>query len=153
MNSQLQKQPAQVETAPVRFLIVDDDQVSVMAIKRALKKLKIVNSISVAKDGQHALNILRGECGKDQILPPYLITLDLNMPRMDGFEFLTEVREDPKLHQAIIFVLSTSDAPTDVDAAYAKNIAGYIVKNDLGNSFVKAIDMLDTYARIVELPR
>lgn len=153
MNSQLQKQPVQVETAPVRFLIVDDDQVSVMAIKRALNKLKIVNSISVAKDGQHALNILRGECGKDQILPPYLITLDLNMPRMDGFEFLAEVREDPKLHQAIIFVLSTSDAPTDVDAAYAKNIAGYIVKNDLGNSFVKAIDMLDTYARIVELPR
>lgn len=153
MNSQLQKQPVQVETAPVRFLIVDDDQVSVMAIKRALKKLKIVNSISVAKDGQHALNILRGECGKDQILPPYLITLDLNMPRMDGFEFLSEVREDPKLQQAIIFVLSTSDAPTDVDAAYAKNIAGYIVKNDLGNSFVKAIDMLDTYARIVELPK
>lgn len=152
MDSKLQNTLTQIETAPVRFLIVDDDQVSVMAIKRALKKLKIVNPVSVAKDGQQALNLLRGECGEDQILPPYLVTLDLNMPRMDGFEFLTEVRGDPKLHQAVIFVLSTSDAPEDVDAAYEQNIAGYIVKDDLGNSFVKALDMIDTYARIVELP-
>ena len=153
MNPELQNPYAPAETSPVRFLIVDDDQVSVMAIKRALKKLKIINPISVAKDGQQALNILRGKCGEGQLLPPYLVTLDLNMPRMDGFEFLAEVRKDPKLHQAIIFVLSTSDAPKDVDAAYEQNIAGYIVKNDLSNSLVKAIDMIDSYARIVELPK
>lgn len=141
------------DTEAVNFLIVDDDVVSVMAIKRALKKLKIVNPIEVAKDGKEALTILRGKDGSNQITPPYLVTLDLNMPRMNGFEFLDEVRSDPQLQRAVIFVLSTSDAPKDVAAAYANNIAGYIVKDDLGDSFVKALDMIDSYSKIVELPK
>lgn len=145
--------PLDLETATVKFLIVDDDTVSVMAIKRALKKLKIVNPVEVAKDGQEALAILRGSKRGTHLLPPYLVTLDLNMPRMNGFEFLDEVRADPLLQRAIIFVLSTSDAPTDVAAAYANNIAGYIVKDDLGDSFVKALDMIDSYAKVVELPK
>jgi CheY-like chemotaxis protein len=141
------------DTEAVNFLIVDDDVVSVMAIKRALKKLKIVNPIEVAKDGKEALTILRGKDGSNQITPPYLVTLDLNMPRMNGFEFLDEVRSDPQLQRAVIFVLSTSDAPKDLAAAYANNIAGYIVKDDLGDSFVKALDMIDSYSKIVELPK
>jgi DNA-binding NarL/FixJ family response regulator len=74
------------------------------------------------------------------------------MPGMDGLEFLEEVRKDPDLQQAVIFVLSTSDAPTDIAAAYSNNIAGYIVKDNLGDSFVAALDMIDAYAKIVELP-
>jgi len=96
-----------LKTAPVKFLIIDDDQVSVMAIKRALKKLKILNPIVEATDGQYALDILRKDAQENNGLPPYLVTLDLNMPRMDGFEFLEEVRRDPTLHRAVIFVLST----------------------------------------------
>ncbi|WP_324754923.1 response regulator [Roseovarius sp. Pro17] len=138
---------------PIKFLIVDDDEVSVMAIKRALKKLNIINPTFVAKDGQQALDILRGECGNDRLMPPYLVTLDLNMPRMDGFEFLEEIRKDVELERAVIFVLSTSDAPRDVAAAYDNNIAGYIVKDNLGDSFVKALDMIDAYTKVVELPR
>jgi CheY-like chemotaxis protein len=148
-----QEKTFDVQTAPVKFLIVDDDVVSVMAVKRALKKLKIINPVTIARDGQHALNILRGDCGEDSLLSPYLVTLDLNMPRMNGFEFLEEVRKDPKLHPAVIFVLSTSDAPTDVAAAYESNIAGYIVKDDLGDSFVKALEMIDAYTKVVEMPR
>lgn len=75
------------------------------------------------------------------------------MPRMDGFEFLSEVRSDPNLHRAVIFVLSTSDAPDDVATAYDSNVAGYIVKDNLGDSFVKALDMIDTFSKVVELPR
>lgn len=142
-----------VQTEPVKILIVDDDQVSVMAIKRALKKLRILNPVMVAKDGQEALNILQGAFGEDRLLPPFLVTLDLNMPRMDGFEFLEHVRNDPSLHRAVIFVLSTSDAPSDIANAYDNNIAGYIVKDDLGDSFVRALDMIDAYTKIVELPR
>lgn len=141
-----------IRTNPVNFLIVDDDQVSVMAMKRALKKLKIVNPVQVATNGEDALNVLRGECGKDGLLPPYLITLDLNMPRMDGFEFLEHVRNDERLHRAVIFVLSTSDSAKDIDAAYEKNVSGYIVKNNLGDSFVQALDMIDSFSKIVELP-
>ncbi len=142
-----------LKTEPVKILIVDDDMVSVMAIKRALKKLRILNPVVVAKDGQEALNILRGAHDVDKLLPPFLVTLDLNMPRMDGFEFLEQVRNDPALHRAVIFVLSTSDTPSDIANAYDNNIAGYIVKDDLGDSFVKALDMIDAYTKIVELPR
>ena len=140
-------------TSTVKFLIVDDDMVSVMAMKRALKKLKIVNPVQVAKDGQQALEILRGEKNGAEFTPPFLVTLDLNMPRMNGFEFLEEIRRDTSLQRAVIFVLSTSDAPRDVAAAYANNIAGYIVKDNLGDSFVKALDMIDAYSKIVELPQ
>lgn len=139
-------------TEPVKFLVVDDDVVSVMAIKRALKKLKILNPVLVAKDGQFALDLLRQEASRDGGLPPFLVTLDLNMPRMDGFEFLEEVRKDDTLKRAIIFVLSTSDMPKDIAAAYDKNIAGYIVKDDLGDSFEEALNMIDFYAKVVELP-
>lgn len=148
----MQESVIDVETTPVKFLIVDDDQVSVMAIKRALKKLKILNPVVVAKDGQHALDILRTEAAREQGLPPFLVTLDLNMPRMDGFEFLDELRADETLHRAVVFVLSTSDTPNDIAAAYDKNIAGYIVKDDLGDSFEAALNMIDSYARVVELP-
>lgn len=141
-----------VPTQPVRFLIIDDDHVSVLAIKRALKKLKIVNPVQVARDGREALDMLKGECEGGKNLPPYLVTLDLNMPRMNGFEFLEEVRQDPSLHRLVIFVLSTSDAPADVAGAYDNNIAGYIVKDNLGDSFVKALNMIDCFARIIEFP-
>ena len=142
----------QLPTQPVRFLIVDDDTVSVLAIKRALKKLKIVNPVQVAKDGHEALDLLRGELERVEVLPPYLVTLDLNMPRMNGFEFLEEVRDDPALQRLVIFVMSTSDAPEDVASAYDRNITGYIVKDNLGDSFVKALNMIDCFTRVFEFP-
>lgn len=141
-----------IPTQPVKFLIVDDDQVSVLAIKRALKKLKIINPVQVARDGREALDLLQAELNETPTLPPYLVTLDLNMPRMNGFEFLEKVREDPALHRLVIFVLSTSDAPADVANAYDNNIAGYIVKDNLGDSFVKALDMIDCFSKVVEFP-
>jgi CheY-like chemotaxis protein len=141
-----------LNTEPVKFLVVEDDSVSVMAIKRALKKLDVTNEVVLAKDGQQALDILRGENGESKISSPFIVTLDLNMPRMDGFEFLAEVRKDDALQSTIIFVLSTSDAPRDVNAAYESLIAGYIVKDNLGDSFVKAFDMINSYSKIVAIP-
>jgi CheY-like chemotaxis protein len=144
--------PTSKPSNPVNFMIVDDDKVSVMALKRSLSSLKIVNPVTVAKDGLEALEILRGHTFEGGLLPPYLITLDLNMPRMDGFEFLRAVRNDKALQRAVIFVLTTSDTPNDITSAYDNNIAGYIVKDDLGESLSKALAMIDSYSRIVELP-
>ena len=137
---------------PVQFLIVDDDEISIMAIKRAMEKLKIVNPTTVARDGIEALEILRGAIGEDNVLPPFVITLDLRMPRMNGIEFLEEIRQDPVLHKAVIFVLTTSDEPSDVTSAYEKNVAGYIVKEDATASFADALSVLDQYAQLVVLP-
>ena len=137
---------------PVKFLIVDDDAVSVLSIKRTIKKLGLINPTTVAKDGVEALEILRGEAGHNTLLPPYVVTLDLNMPRMGGIEFLQAVRADPKLCKVVVFVLTTSDAPADVNAAYENNVAGFIVKENASDSFQNALDMIGTYSKLVVLP-
>ena len=117
-----------------------------------MKKLKLANDVHVAVDGIEALALLRGVDGKTAIEPPFIIILDLNMPRMNGLEFLDELRRDPALSSAIVFVLTTSDATPDVTAAYAKNIAGYVVKEEAYETFRKVLDMLDCYAKLVVLP-
>ena len=136
----------------VNILIVDDDDVTVMGIRRAITRMKLLNPVRVAKDGVEALDILRGAAGVERLLPPYIILLDLNMPRMDGHEFLEHVRADPMLHNAVIFVLTTSDAPDDVTKAYGRNVAGYIVKDDLYDTFNRMLELVERYSRLIVLP-
>ena len=135
-----------------RFLIVDDDEISVMAMQRAMRKLKISNETHVCTDGQHALNFLRGEIQNHTGLPPYIVTLDLNMPRMGGIELLDALRADPELSRVVVFVFTTSDTPQDVKSAYDHNVAGYVVKENPSETLASALNMLGTYSRIVELP-
>jgi CheY-like chemotaxis protein len=136
----------------VTVLLVDDDDVDVQAVRRAFRKAKIVNPIEVARDGVEALAILRGLEGHAALSRPYIIILDLNMPRMDGREFLNELRADPSHHDAVVFVLTTSQADEDRAASYNKNVAGYIVKSDVGQGFLNVINLLDCYWRVVLLP-
>lgn len=139
-------------TKAAQFLIVDDDTVSVMAIQRAMKKMKILNHTHVCKDGQEALEYLMDQVRSSEKLPSIIIMLDLNMPRMGGIEFLDAVRQSPNLKHVIVFVFTTSDTPKDMNSAYSHNVAGYIVKEHPSETFANALDMLDSYARIVELP-
>lgn len=136
----------------VTFLIVDDDTVTIMALKRELRRLNIANPIRVANDGQEALDILRGAAEDGPLMPPYMVTLDINMPRMNGLEFLEEVRGDPALKSIVVFVLTTSDTPDDVARAYFNNVAGYIVKDDLKQSLSAALELIRDYTNLVELP-
>lgn len=133
------------------FLVVDDDAVAVMAIKRALRKLRIVNEVKVVGDGQEALDLLRGTHSA-ALKQPYIILLDLNMPRMGGLEFLSEVREDKELSGSVVFVLTTSDAPSDIAQAYSHKIAGYIVKENAYDTVKRAMEILGAYTEIVSLP-
>ena len=136
----------------MKFLIVDDDAVDVMAIQRSMKKLRLSNPVMVAKNGIEALEILRGEADREEFMPPFIITLDLNMPRMGGQEFLEIIREDPALRSVVVFVWSTSDAQSDVEASYERNVAGYMVKEQGEEALRRALSMLDEYAQIVVLP-
>ena len=104
----------------VHFLVVEDDEVDVKALKRAFKELHLANPVRFARDGIEALEILRGENGQEKLEKPYLVLLDLNMPRMNGIEFLDEVREDPEHHCALVFVLTTSSAEEDRIKSYDK---------------------------------
>jgi CheY-like chemotaxis protein len=136
----------------VNILIVDDDDVAAESVVRSLRKHAMDFPVTLARDGMEALEILRNEHNELMIDKPYLILLDLNMPRMDGFEFLQEVRSDKNLHDSIIFVLTTSDADSDRTRAYHQNIAGYMVKSAVGPQFARLANLLDNYRSTVSLP-
>lgn len=135
----------------VTFLVVDDDDVAIMGMRRAIKKLELANPVEIARNGEEALAKLRAE-GDGAVDRPYIVTLDLNMPRMGGLQFLEEVRKDSALQDAIIFVVTTSDAPNDITAAYSRNIAGYIVKDNAYETLKNALGLLKNYTRVVRLP-
>lgn len=136
----------------ITVLVVDDDATDVIAIRRAFWQLKIVNPLVVARNGLEALDILRGDNGHAKLEAPYLILLDLNMPRMDGIEFLQELRRDPALRRTLVFVMTASAAPEHLEGAYEKNIVGYIVKPGPIQSFTDAIGALESYWRAIEFP-
>lgn len=137
-------------TAPqtVQVLLVEDNEVDVIAVQRAFRKQKMINPITVAQDGIEALNFLRGTDGKKKLSEPFIVLLDLNLPRMNGFEFLKALREDPVLKSSVVFVLTTSSDNQDRHRANEFNIAGYMVKSD---GFLKAVEMVDTYLKSVGL--
>jgi CheY-like chemotaxis protein len=134
------------------LLVVEDDEVDLLAIERGFRQHKIANDVVTAKDGLDALQILRGGPDRPPLPKPYLILLDLNMPRMNGFELLTALRQDPELQSSVVFVLTTSKSDEDRARAYASHVAGFIVKADAGRSFLDAIELVDHYWKIVELP-
>ena len=136
----------------VNLLLVEDDEVDIQGLKRAFAKSRIGNPITVARDGIEALEILRGENGQAKLAKPNLILLDLNMPRMNGLEFLEAIRADEDLKTSVVFMITTSKAEEDKARAYEKNVAGYIVKQDLANTFMQAIALLEHYWKIVEFP-
>lgn len=136
----------------VNILLVEDDDVDVMAVKRSFRELRIANPLFEARDGVEALEQLRGKPGTPPIPSPLIILLDLNMPRMNGIEFLAEIRKDPQLHSSVVFVMTTSSDENDRVRAYNYNVAGYVLKHSPGRSFIEAVSMLEHYWRIVELP-
>ncbi|OIQ99329.1 response regulator rcp1 [mine drainage metagenome] len=133
----------------VTILLVDDDDVDVMGVERALKKLKILNPIVRARDGIEGLALLRDP---QAVKRPYIVLLDLNMPRMNGQEMLAELRKDSALSSAVVFILTTSKADEDKVEAYQQHVAGYIIKSQVGDGFLRVMEMLDHYWRVVELP-
>lgn len=138
-------------TRPIPILLVDDDQVDVMAMQRAFREHAVQHPITVAKDGIDALEILRGE-GRAPMPLPCIIVLDLNMPRMNGLEFLEALRDDPLLRRTIVFVVTTSSSDDDRQAAYSHCIAGYITKTRAGISLAPLVELITHYANIVDLP-
>lgn len=136
----------------VEILLVEDDQVDVMNVQRAFKKLKITNALHVANNGLEALAMLRGD-GVPILDPqPKIILLDLNMPKMNGIEFLGELRNDPNLKRISVFVLTTSDDDRDKVAAYDYNVAGYILKPVESPAFIEAVSTLGVYWSLIEMP-
>ena len=134
---------------PVTILIVEDDDVDILSIDRALSDLRVTNPLRHAKDGIEALAILNGDDGQEKVEGSVLIFLDLNMPRMNGFEFLDALRSDETYKTTDVFVLTTSETDHDIVAAYELDVKGYIVKSDLEGSLREALLSLDCHWSIM----
>ncbi len=133
----------------LNILLIEDDEVDVMNVRRAFKKNNISNPLWVAGNGEEGLEMLRtNNIPSDR----RLVLLDLNMPRMNGIEFLRALRADPELASTPVVVLTTSDDERDRVNAYNLNVAGYILKPVTLTNFVEAMATLNKYWTLVELP-
>lgn len=137
----------------ISVLLVDDDEVDVMTVKRAFKKNNISHPLYIASNGIEALELLRNNT-LPNALPEQrrLILLDLNMPKMSGIEFLRELRADPALRAIPVIVLTTSNEDKDKVEAYNLNVAGYMIKPVTFSKFVQAMATLNKYWTLSELP-
>ncbi|HET7221373.1 MAG TPA: response regulator, partial [Vicinamibacterales bacterium] len=126
----------------LNILLVEDDQVDVMNVKRAFEKNRIANPLFVAGNGLEALAMLRAN-----VVPEdrRIVLLDLNMPKMNGLEFLRDLRADSRLHATVVIVLTTSNDEKDKIEAYNLNVAGYLLKPVTFVNFVEAMAALNKY--------
>ncbi len=133
----------------LNILLVEDDEVDVMNVRRAFHKNHIANPLFVARDGVEALDQLRGgEIPRDR----RIVLLDLNMPRMNGIEFLRALRRDPQLASTPVVVLTTSNDERDKVDAYDLNVAGYLLKPVTFANFCEVMAALNKYWTLVEMP-
>ena len=133
----------------LNIVLVEDDEVDVMNVRRAFKKGNISNPLFVAGNGLEALELLRGDTVPRS---RRLVLLDLNMPRMNGIEFLRALRADPELSPTPVVVLTTSDAERDRVEAYNLHVAGYLLKPVTFGNFCEAMVAMNKYWALVELP-
>ena len=133
----------------LNILLVEDDEVDVMNVRRAFQRNNIANPLFVAGNGVDALEQLRnGSIPRDR----RIILLDLNMPQMNGIEFLREVRRDPELQSIPVVVLTTSNDERDRIEAYNLNVAGYLLKPVTFSNFCEVMTALNKYWALMELP-
>jgi CheY-like chemotaxis protein len=133
----------------LNILLVEDDAVDVMNVRRAFEKNGIASQLHVAANGLEALQMLRGGQVPGE---RRLVLLDLNMPRMNGIEFLRHVRSDPQLNLIPVVVLTTSADERDKISAFNLNVAGYLVKPVTFGAFAELMATLNKYWTLVEFP-
>ncbi len=133
----------------MNILLVDADSVDVIHVQRARARHDICNPLFVASNGVEALQMLRTHSVPSA---RRIVLLDLNMPQMNGIEFLRELRADPALASTAVVVLTTSSDDRDVLEAYRLNVAGYLVKPVEFLNFVEIMSALNNYWALVELP-
>lgn len=131
------------------IMLVEDDQVDTMTVRRALKELHVTNPLKHVENGEEALNFLRNPANPH----PCLILLDLNMPIMGGIEFLQIAKHDERLKGIPVVVLTTSEEQEDKVESFQLGVAGYMRKPVDYPQFVETIRTIDAYWTISELPQ
>jgi CheY-like chemotaxis protein len=139
---------------PIEILLIEDNPGDVRLTREALRDAKVLNNMTVARDGEEAMSILRHESEYGSAVRPDLILLDINLPRMNGFEVLDCIKEDPDLKCIPVVILTTSQAEQDIIRGYHLHANAYITKPVDLAQFVKVIKSIeDFWLEIVKLPR
>lgn len=139
---------------PIELLLIDDDQADIYLTKRALKKCGTPVEVQVARHGEEALALLRREDPHSDARRPDLILLDLNMPRMNGHEFLESMKADDNLKGIPTIVMSMSDSEADIEKSYRLQASAYITKPVELDAFAHVIRLIeDHWFRAVRLPQ
>lgn len=134
----------------VPILLVEDDEVDVENVVRAFDESGITNPLSVARNGEEALALLRADALNNERMPG-LILLDINMPVMNGFELLAVLKQDPVLRAIPVVILTTSQEESDRYRSFQLSVAGYMVKPVEFTDFVDVVRIIDRYWSMSEL--
>ena len=136
---------------PLTILLAEDDDGHARLIERNLQRAGFVNRVVRAKDGQEALDVVRGAGA----LPPgaqFLLLLDINMPRVDGLEVLRQLKADPGTAKIPVIMLTTTDDPREVERCYQLGCSVYVTKPMRYEDFVEALNRLGMFLEIIKLP-
>ena len=136
----------------MNIFLVEDNDLDVEILKRGLRKIKSTATLVCAKDGIEALQLLEEDQIQHKIPRPFAILLDINMPRMNGHEFLEALHTADGLCDAQVIVFTTSDSKKDVDLAYRNNATGYIVKPNSTSELAAILETLQKFWALCEIP-
>lgn len=133
------------------ILLVEDSDTDARLFVRALRRCQLPNRVLRAVDGVDALDYLREEWTRDAA--PLVVLSDLDMPRMNGMEFVQSLRDTPKLSRLRVFLMTGAFGNAQVEAAYQNGVAGFVSKTALGQNYEALMTLLESYTRIVTLPQ
>ncbi len=138
-----------MEVKPVEILLVDDNEDDIMILQEGFTNSKLINIISTVRDGGEAMEYLRRKGKYKDVHLPGLILLDINMPKMNGFEVLKEIKADPALQHLPVIMLTTSDAETDIVKSYSNGACSYIKKPVDFENLKEVVKSLELYWTLV----
>ena len=139
----------------VIVLIVEDDDGHARLIEKNLRRASITNEMLRFADGQQVLDFLfrRGEGRKREQLTPYLLLLDIHIPRLDGLEVLRQIKQDEELRKVPVIMLTTTDDPREIEACHSLGCSHYIVKPVEYEEFAGVLSRLGLFLKIVQVPQ
>lgn len=137
-----------MKNTSINILLIEDDEIDVINIKKAFKKLDFTHTLYVATDGEIALKMLQNK----EVPYPRVILLDLNMPRINGIEFLSRIRMDETLRHNMVFVMTTSNEEKDKQAAFNLNVSGYTLKHFDSDKFISSLATLSNFWMANQFP-